>query len=259
MHLVSHNGVQFYQFAALKRLPGLVHAVGCRLGGQSHPPYDGLNVSQGVGDDPDTVRTNRRRWLQATGGVTHVYARQNHGTAIRVIRADRFDGQATVRTKASPADALITDVPGICLSIQTADCQAVMLFDPEKHVVANVHCGWRGSVADLIGIVIARMTLEFQCDPGQMVAAIAPSLGPCCAEFINYKNEIPRQLWSFRSGRNHFDFWGISRHQLTAAGLKDDRVHDARICTRCNTHLFFSYRAARQTGRFATLIGMKTQ
>jgi copper oxidase (laccase) domain-containing protein len=89
-----------------------------------------------------------------------------------------------------------------------------------------------------------------------MIAAIGPSLGPCCAEFINYKDEIPRQFWPFRVDAHHFDFWRISRHQLTTAGLAQSNIHSSGICTRCNPHLFFSYRAARQTGRFAALIGL---
>jgi YfiH family protein len=161
-----------------------------------------------------------------------------------------------MQTMPAPADALVSNVPGLRLLIQTADCQAVMLFDPQKRVAANIHCGWRGSVADIIGQTISRMVSEFGCDPGQMHAGIGPSLGPCCAEFVNFKNEIPRQLWPFRVGAHHFDFWRISRHQLSTAGLVDGNIYDPGICTRCNPHLFFSYRAARTTGRFAAVIGM---
>ena len=161
-----------------------------------------------------------------------------------------------IQNETSPADALITDVPSTCLMIQTADCQAVMLVDPHAHVVANIHCGWRGSVADIVGKTVAYMVAEFGCRPGNMTAAIGPSLGPCCAEFINYNDEIPRQLWPFRVGSHHFDFWRISRHQLVQAGLLDSHVYAPGMCTRCNPHLFFSYRAAKETGRFAALIGM---
>lgn len=256
MFLVKNEGTYLFQFTALNRFPGLTHAITCRPGGVSRPPFDGLNLSQGVGDDPEAVTANRHRLLRISGDGVHVYTRQNHGTSIRVVtRVARQCGK-TIQTEPVPADALITDVPGIRLLIQTADCQAVMLFDPQKRVVANIHCGWRGSVANIIGATVSRMIAEFGCDPGQMTAAIGPSLGPCCAEFINYENEIPIHLRPFRVGSHHFDFWRISRHQLVGAGLPDGNVVDARMCTRCNPHLFFSYRTARQTGRFAALIGM---
>ncbi len=243
-----------FQFAALTRIPGLVHTVMGRNGGASAPPFNESNVSSGVGDAPEAVTANRNRLQKMTGGV-HIYTRQNHGTTIRAIRQETLSAKAPIQTEPHEADALITDVPGVRLLIQTADCQAVMLVDPEARVAANVHCGWRGNVADIVGRTVARMAAEFDCRPERMVAAIGPSLGPCCAEFVNFEQEIPRSLWPFRIGPHHFDLWAISRHQLHRAGVAPENIHAAGICTRCNPHLFFSYRAARQTGRFAALIG----
>ena len=256
MFLVKNKQHYLFQFSVLAQIPGLVHAVVSRTGGASRPPFDGLNVSHGVGDDPAAVMANRKRLRQMTGGGIHVYTRQNHGTSIRTITREAFNPGEAIQTAPVSADGLISDVPGVRLLIQTADCQAVMLFDPQKQVVANIHCGWRGSVADIIGRTVLRMVDRFGCDPGQMIAAIGPSLGPCCAEFVNFENELPREFWAFRVGAHHFDFWRISRHQLTTAGLADGNVHGPGICTRCNPQLFFSYRAARETGRFAALIGL---
>jgi YfiH family protein len=256
LFLIKKNQNYLFQFPQLLRIPGLVHAVVSRMGGGSQPPFAGMNVSHGVGDDPQAVTANRNRLRQMTGGDIHVYTRQNHGTSIRTVTREAVNRGEAIQTQTAPADALITDLPGIRLLIQTADCQAVMLCDPNKRVVANVHCGWRGSVADIIGQTVLRMISAFGCDPGQIIAAIGPSLGPCCAEFVNFENEIPRQFWSFRVGPHHFDFWQISRHQLTAAGLLEGNIDSPGLCTRCNPHLFFSYRSARQTGRFAALIGL---
>ncbi|MGA6927715.1 MAG: peptidoglycan editing factor PgeF [Desulfosarcina sp.] len=256
MLLFYHKQNHFFKFEALNRFQGLTHAISCRTDGFSAAPFDGFNLSQGVGDDPRAVAANRHRLLRMAGGGVHVYARQNHGTSVRSITRNHRQGGDAIQTETVPADALITDLPGVRLVIQTADCQAVLLFDPQRRVVANVHCGWRGSVADIIGCTVSQMASGFGCDPGGMVAAIGPSLGPCCAEFTGYEKEIPRELWSFRVGSHHFDFWRISRHQLISAGLSDGNVHNCDICTRCNPHLFFSYRAARSTGRFAALIGL---
>jgi hypothetical protein len=251
----KHGPNYLFRFASLARIRGLTHAVVGRDGGSSRPPFDGGNVSLGVGDDVEAVTANRERLLQMTGGI-HVYTRQNHGTTIGEVTRQSLPPGGTIVTVPEAADALISDVPGVRLLIQTADCQAVMLVDPGAQVVANVHCGWRGSVADIIGRTVARMVSRFDCLPERMTAAIGPSLGPCCAEFINYQEEIPRRLWPFRVGRHHFDFWRISRHQLVSSGLPADQVVFSGICTRCNPHLFFSYRAARNTGRFAALIGL---
>jgi len=254
--LVKNKDNYYFQFKALNRFRGLTHAVMCREGGVSRPPFDGMNLSRGVGDDPTAVAANRQRLREITGDGVHIYTRQNHGTSIRIIARAAGQPEATIQTDPVPADALITDVPGVRLLIQTADCQAVMLFDPKKRVVANIHCGWRGSVANIIGNAVSRMVSAFGCDPGSLTAAIGPSLGPCCAEFVNYTKEIPQRWWPFRVGSHHFDFWRISRHQLVAAGIADGNVHGSGMCTRCNPHLFFSYRTMRKTGRYAALIGM---
>jgi len=254
LFLLKKENNYLFRFAALARIPGLVHAVAGRNGGASKRPFDEFNLSLGVGDAPDAVATNRKRLRQMTGGI-HTYTRQNHGTTIRVIRRDALPARAPIQTALHEADALITDMPGVRLLIQTADCQAVMLADPDARVAANVHCGWRGNAADIIGRTVAIMVAEFECRPERMMAAIGPSLGACCAEFINYTHEIPRSLWDFRVGRHHFDLWAISRHQLQRAGIARENIHTAGICTRCNPHLFYSYRAAKQTGRFAALIG----
>jgi YfiH family protein len=257
MLLVGGGDSCYFQFKALGRFDGLTHAVGCRTGGVSQGPFSALNVSFDVGDAPDAVARNRRRWRRLSGGGVHVYARQNHGTSIGVVGPDTGPCDQTIRTLPTPVDALITDVPGIRLLIQTADCQAVLLVDPQRRVVANVHCGWRGSVANIIGLTVARMQADFGCDPGQMTAAIGPSLGPCCAEFVNHVKELPMHFRAFRADGDRFDFWRISQEQLVTAGLRRDRVHTAGICTRCNPDLFYSYRAAHRTGRCAALIGLE--
>ncbi|MDL2269345.1 peptidoglycan editing factor PgeF [Desulfosarcina sp. OttesenSCG-928-G17] len=261
MRLLKKESLYLFEFPALSRISGVIHAVTSRLGGTSLPPFDALNLSLDVGDDSRLVMMNRFQVRKAAGGGIQVYGRQAHGTDIAVISDIETDTRSTpeapdIRTIIGTADALITNVPGIRLVIQTADCQAVLVVDPEKQVVANIHSGWRGSAANIIQHALSRMTAEFGCNPRDMVAAIGPSLGPCCAEFIHYQTELPQALWPFRTGAHHFDFWRISRHQLMKAGVSGDHIHIADICTRCNPHLFFSYRKARETGRFAALIGL---
>ncbi|PID40728.1 MAG: multicopper polyphenol oxidase [Proteobacteria bacterium] len=256
MYLIKKHDKYFFRFAALDRLPGVVHAFSSRLGGTSRTPYESLNLSSGAGDMATAVHANRDRFYGLTGG-RHVYARQCHGTAVGVVDRQVLDDESPIRTHEPAVDALITNVPGVFLVIQTADCQAVMVVDPWRKVVANIHCGWRGSVAGIIGATIARMVDDFGCRPSGMTAVIGPSLGPCCAEFVNYHQEIPRKWWPFRIGRHHFDFWAINRQQLVSAGLTSGRIFFGNLCTRCNTHLLYSYRSERVTGRMGALIGIQ--
>ncbi len=256
------NGVYLMQFPNLVEFPELIHGVFTRNKGHSPVPYDSLNLGLGLGDDDSLVYRNRRRLVQALGNGALVFAHQVHGTHVLMADADtRGYGQQTTRAReeqqAQTGDALVTAVSGQLLTIQVADCQAVLLYDPVRGVVANVHAGWRSSVGNVIGKTIAMMQMHYGCKPGHIVAGIGPSLGPCCAEFVNYKREIPRGLWHHKVGSHHFDFWAITCEQLEKAGVASTQVHTSEICTRCNPEIFFSYRREKITGRFAAVIGLQ--
>ena len=246
----------YYQFKNLAKCRGITHGVYTRIGGVSPPPFASLNVSLGIGDEETNVRQNRDIISHSMNGARLIFARQVHGSSVAVLTRDRrVDGN----TPGEPitADALVTDQPQILLVIQVADCQSVMLYEPNRRVVANVHSGWRGSVQNIIGRTVETMKHDFDCNPGLIQVGIGPSLGPCCAEFVNYRNEIPLAFWRYKDSNHHFDFWSISRDQLLQAGVPVQHVESSRLCSRCRTDEFFSYRAEKTTGRFAAVIGLK--
>jgi len=152
---------------------------------------------------------------------------------------------------------MVTDVKGITLVIQVADCQPVFIYDPFRQVVGNVHSGWRGSINNIIGRTISVMESEFGCRARDLLASVGPSLGPCCSEFINYRTEIPMRFWNYRQKNNRFDFWCLSRDQLSAAGVLRKNISISNLCTSCRTDLFYSYRKEKETGRFAAAIGLR--
>jgi hypothetical protein len=98
------------------------------------------------------------------------------------------------------------------------------------------------------------MKAEFGCDPSLLRAAIGPSLGPCCAEFVTYREIFPESFRAFMTRDNYFDLWAVSRSQLLEAGLEDGHIESARWCTRCRTDLFYSHRGEGRTGRSATVV-----
>jgi len=243
-------------FANLAARPGIRHGIFSRRGGCSTGPFDSLNVSFGVGDRPDAVAENRKRLAARLGADRLVYSNQVHGDTILVFRGnDRDPADGSLRRPAT-GDAMVTDIPGLSLVIQVADCQAVVLYDPARAVVAAIHSGWRGSIVNIIGKTVAAMSAEFGCDPADLLAGVGPSLGPCCAEFVNYRAEIPETWWRYRIADAHFDFWSMSRDQLCQAGVPEEGVCVSGVCTCCNADRFFSYRAQNTTGRFAVAIGL---
>ncbi|MBW2103192.1 MAG: laccase domain-containing protein [Deltaproteobacteria bacterium] len=228
--------MNFFRFPALQGQPGLTHAV---------------NLSYTVGDRPERVRENLDRVKRFLGAEKLLFMDQCHGDGIVVFRA-RMDG--ALGPPPPRADALITDVPGAALLVKQADCQAVILYDPEKRVAANVHCGWRGNVCNVLGRVVERMVREFGCRAERLRAAIGPSLGPCCGEFRDYGKLFPSAFLRYRVDDCRFDLWSVSCSQLMEAGLEPSHMEVACICTRCRTDFFFSYRAEGRTGRFGTVV-----
>jgi hypothetical protein len=226
-----------------------------RHGGVSTALYASLNVGHHVGDREDAVRVNRKR-VKDRLAVTHLLsARQVHDTGIYCLK-EPLDEDREVEG----FDALITDLPGTGLMIQQADCQAVLLFDPKKEVIAAVHCGWRGSVQGILTRVVATMAENYGTSPTDLQAVISPSLGPCCAEFVNYRRELPAEFQQFMVRDNYFDFRQISRYQLMSMGLSQQRIATAGICTCCSND-YFSYRRASRlhdglTGRNCSVIAL---
>ncbi len=228
------------------------HGVCDRHGGVSPAPHRSLNLSFGVGDAVDNVRENRQRLKAALGIPVLASASQVHGDAVWVI-----DEPLDRDTEQDGYDALVTNQPGIGLLIQQADCQAILLHDPVQKVVANIHAGWRGSVAGIIGKTVRTMTARFGTRPGDLVAGISPSLGPCCAEFVDYRTELPVEMHGYQMAPNRFDFWAISRDQLQESGVRQERIDSAAICTKCGSD-YFSFRRERVTGRFGSVIMLRT-
>jgi len=253
----KRDGVSFFQFPKLAALSDVRHAVFTRHCGYSSEPFKSLNVSFGVGDAPSNVNQNLSVVSKCMDAEDLVSANQVHGTEILIFSENSLDGLSANSAPPFVGDALVTDISKKNLVVKVADCQSVLLYDPVRQVVANVHCGWRGSIQNIIGHTIKVIEKQFACNPDNIIAGIGPSLGPCCAEFINYKSEIPRALWGYKDGSNHFDFWSLSRDQLCNAGVLNENIDLSEICTQCNTERFFSFRGEGTTGRFAVAIGLK--
>jgi len=249
----TSNGLTYYRSPLLAARPELVHGFFTRQGGVSPGAYHSLNVSLAVGDRRELVAQNLRR-IQATLGVEGLAsAAQVHGERAAVITAA---GQARL-TDIPEVDILITTVPGLGLLIKQADCQAVMFYDPVHRVVANVHCGWRGQVRNIFQEAVSLLQDRFGSQPADLYAAVGPSLGPCCAEFRNFREEFPPHLWNYQVRPTYFDLWRLSRDQLAAAGLSPARIDLAGLCTRCGAETFFSYRRDRLTGRQGAVIALR--
>lgn len=154
------------------------------------------------------------------------------------------------------SDAIFTKKKELGLGIFHADCQAALFFDPIKKVIANVHCGWRGNLLNILGKTVQVLTDNFASNPKELIVCISPSLGPHRSEFIHYSKEWPPSFHSFMFKQNYFDLWKMSESQLLAAGVKKDNIEIAKICTFENKELFHSYRRDKSLKRNLSFIAI---
>ncbi len=226
-----------------------------RRGGVSGAPYNSLNVGAYVGDQSEAVATNRQIVREAMQIPALLSARQVHGQRVYCLTEALWED-----LEVDGFDALVTNIAGVGLTIQQADCQAVLLFDPRRKVIAAIHCGWRGSVLRIVPQVVEVMARNYGTQAADLQAFISPSLGPCCAEFVNFRSELPADFQEFMVRDNYFDFWKITQAQLTATGVAEPHIRTTGHCTCCSDD-YFSYRRAtrqgiEQTGRNCSVIAL---
>lgn len=270
-----HAGAQLpvHCFDIFQKFSGRVaHGVFTREGGVSDPPFDSLNVRFGIGDPAENVRKNRAQICAALGikSANLISANQTHSKKVRMV--DQEFLQSRLEREIDGVDAFVTAMNGAALMIQVADCQAILMFDPVRGVIAAVHAGWKGLAQDISGETLRVMGERFGTDPADVICGIAPSLGPCCAYFSDPLNELPGEFHAFVDEQKRADLWSFSVMQLRTHGIREENIELSRVCTQCGGAgtapggggraggggRFFSYRGEKGvTGRFGVVIMLR--
>lgn len=266
-------GTTVIQAAVLEERDGIVHAFSTRQGGVSRPPFATLNLGQSVGDDPAAVEENRRRFFGAfgieTGSVVRVW--QAHGNG--VVRVDEeLAGRAgfpgCLMDDQAKFDALITQLPGVALTVSTADCLPILIHDPVRRAAAAVHAGWRGTAQRIAARTLDAMRDAYGSAPSDCRAAIGPGIRGCCFEVdaaVTDAMAAAAPDWGRHGRANRPGHWlldlaGINRAILKAAGVPANSIEDVGLCTSCRRELFFSHRADHgRTGRMMNFIVLKEE
>ncbi len=214
-----------------------------------------------TGDSPEQFINSRKQLAKELGlnAEQLLFPRQTHTNnvvEIRNIPVSEIDN----------TDALITNIPGICICIQTADCVPVLLFDPVKKVVAAVHAGWRGTVKKIVAETIRKMEANYQTEAENIVATIGASIGPeiyeVGDEVINaVRKTVPnaeKTVHLNRLGKYHFNLWEANRQILIESGVNPENIEITGECSFEKSEKYFSARRnGIDTGRMATGIMLK--
>ncbi len=220
--------------------------------GVSKENYSSLNINPFCGDEPAAVAENTTLLANALSLPQSriVLPRQVHTDKLAFIDNDFLSKNEDNRKNLlDGVDAVATGLCNVCVGVSTADCVPVLLYDKDHTFVAAVHAGWRGTVMRIAQTTIVKLCAMFNCRPENVMAVIGPSISMEAFEVGDEVYEtfadngfqmegISRMI----GGRWHIDLWESNRRQLIEAGVYDDNIHVAGICTFRNYQNFFSAR-----------------
>jgi len=246
----------------LLKLNGISHGFFGREGGNSTAPYDSLNISFAVGDDPDKVDENLDLIAHQVGVTPRnlCLVKQTHSNDVISVKT------ASPRTNRAEADGMVTATKGLALGIQTADCGPVLFADAKNQIIGGCHAGWKGAVGGIVGNTIEAME-KLGAERQHIVATLGPSIraenyevGDQFKADVLSKFAHTAPYFKLPEGATapHFDLPHCIMDQLESANIAD--ISDLGICTYANASNFFSHRKAthleQKTGRQLSVIAL---
>lgn len=187
---------------------------------------------------------------------------QTHTNNVKTVREDSIDD------KFDNVDGLVTNLVDVALLTYSADCQTIMLYDPNKKVIGNIHSGWVGTLNKIVVNGIRVMVEEYGCNPKNIIACINPSILKCCFEVdqdvVDKFNDTFENMMDFvtlgeikENKQKYFiDTVGLNRRVMMEQGLLDSNIFTAKECTKCNCDKYYSYRKDHSKYRNIALIAM---
>lgn len=249
--------IDFYSFKSLDKFTQCQHAVSKK----SLDAFYSLSLALHTGENAQSIVKNRNKIISSLGwkkNLDFVIANQTHSDHIVILEEKHSYGWDSLESAIADCDALITQQKGLVLSVLTADCVPILLFDKDKEVIAAVHAGWKGSKANIVSQTVQKMREVFGSNPQDIFAGIAPAIGACCYEV---GEEVAKHFEAYQSAckpkgdKTMLDLPLINKEQLIKVGLLEENIEMSGLCTACEVDTFFSYRKEQGcTGRFMSMI-----
>jgi len=255
-------------YPSLRKFNEIAHFCSSRQGGVSVGNYASRNLSLFTGDEPEKIRQNFQRLTSLTGinFQQMIIPRQTHSSNILNIDSSFLNQPPTVQNQQlNDIDALITNMPEVCLCISTADCVPLTFYDRSKKVVGAAHAGWRGTCAQIAVKTVNAMTKTYHSNPEDIFVGIGPSIS---AKVYNVGSELLTafenegfpidQIFHKKAGQLFLDLWEANRWQLEQSGIPSEQIEISGHCTFTEHERFFSARRLGiQSGRLLSGIVIK--
>lgn len=225
-----------------------------RHGGCGSDTYASFNCTPYVGDEPAFVRANQEQLCKLLGISLErlIIPYQTHSCNILTIDENFIYLSSDARQAIlQEKDAVMTNIPGLCLCVSTADCIPILLYDATHRAIAAVHAGWRGTVSRIVTQTLQAMQETYGTMSTDIHAVVGPGISLDAFEvgievydaFKEASFDMERiARWYPEKGRYHIDLPVANRLQLLAAGVPLGQIHDSDICTYSRCRDFFSAR-----------------
>ncbi len=247
------KSASYETYYIFRGFPELLHAFSNRKIGFSKGIYQSLNIGLSTPDLIENVQKNRRL-LFNTLGIEHeqlVIPEQIHSSNVQYASKPGIHRQC---------DALVSDQSDLFLSVQTADCFPVFLYDPTKKVVGLVHSGWRGTSGNIAGKTVQFMIDQFGVDVKQVIAAVGAGVQQECYQVDEVTARHFDRAYLKTDGEKHFKL-NLRQQivdQLITTGIPERQIEQDKTCTHCADERYYSYRRdGKHAGRMMGIIGVK--
>lgn len=233
-----------------EKFPEIKAGISTRFSGNDEPPFY-FNMSFKVGDIADRVKENRRLFFESLGVNKELvsFQAQTHSVNSNFVTEPAFF---------KDSDALYTNTKNNFLAVAIADCIPVLLYVPEKKVIAAIHSGWKGTLNKITTATIEKLKSEFSINTENIYAYIGPGIS--IEHFEVGKDVADLFDDEFRVKRDGKIFIDLKKHnysQLIKFGVKKDNIEVSEYCTYRDKDLFHSYRRDKEkAGRMLCIIGI---
>ena len=278
---ISTDGIPYLSFDMLDRLgvPNLFTTRYISYDSETGKGETGLRLAamkwEDITDASPVVRGNRDILARQLGSSIEweCITDQKHTNFVHVASHDDL-GLSDKPLHMQYVDGVVTDIPGVVLTVFGGDCPPVYIVDPVRKAAGLVHAGWRGTLGRIPEVAVANMVVKFGCDPADMYAAIGPGICRDCYEMGDEVYDAFAEQWSTEEadrilsrypavdpdgrdipgGKYHLDLREANRMTLLRAGIPADHIEVSNVCTKCNADTFYSYRAHRMENEQAAML-----
>ncbi len=256
LHLKNIRSEQqsYIKIPALSAFPELIHGFTTRFGGVSKGDFATFNLNFNRPDPKQNVYENYRRLGQKLGVPldSMVLSYQVHDNRVIPVSSEHGGMGVTRERTYRNVDGIATQEKDLLLVTHYADCVPLYFYDPDKRVIALSHSGWKGTLLDIAGQTVMMLKENYGCEPHKLHVAFGPHIKACCFEVDSdvaqrFQETFPwAEAYSANSaGRKWLlDLEGIITQSLVNHGVAVNNITGCKVCTRCQSDLFFSHRGS---------------